>query len=94
MAADLQAGTYTADLFKQYNKHLGGLRFWILIEGQKLVVPQRVMDLLHLSGYSWLKPLVQVYKIIKRMKMDWMLKVLLLPQDYKERIRQLDVVPG
>ena len=42
MMQDLQKSEYTADLFKQYKKHLGAMRFKVLIEGQKLVVPERV----------------------------------------------------
>ncbi len=38
---DLQKSDHTADLFKQYKKHLGAMRFKVLIEAQKLVVPDR-----------------------------------------------------
>jgi hypothetical protein len=91
LTQDLQASNYTADLFKQYKKHLGAMRFRVLIEGQKLVVPQRVKELLHFSDFSLLTPVLPVYKVAKLMKMDWMLKNLLLPSEYKEEIRGLDV---
>jgi hypothetical protein len=88
---DLQKSEYTADLFKQYKKHLGAMRFKVLIEGQKLVVPGRVKELLHFSDFSMLTPVVPVYKISKLMKMDWLLKNILLPSDYKDQINELDV---
>jgi hypothetical protein len=91
LKADLERSEYTDDLFRQYRKHLGAMRFKVLLEGQKLVVPQRVKELLHFRDFSLLSPVVPVYKVSRLMKMDWMLKSLLLPGDYKEEIRGLDV---
>lgn len=91
---DLQKSDYTADLFKQYKKHLGAMRFTVLIEGQKLVVPARVKQLLDFKDFSLLTPVVPVYKVSRLMKMDWLLKSLLLPSDYKAQINELDVHPG
>jgi len=88
---DLQKSDYTADLFKQYKKHLGAMRFKVLLEGQKLVVPQIVREMLHFSEFSLLTPVVPVYKLSRLMKMDWLLKSILLPSDYKDQIRELDV---
>jgi hypothetical protein len=90
---DLQMSQYTSDLFKQYKKHLGAMRFKVLIEGQKLVVPDRVKELLNFSDFSLLTPVVPVYKISRLMKMDWLLKNILLPSDYKDQINELDVNP-
>lgn len=88
---DLQKSKYTEDLFKQYKKHLGAMRFKVLIEGQKLVVPARVKELLQFRDFSLLTPVVPVYKISKVMKMDWLLKNILLPSDYKDQINELDI---
>lgn len=91
---NLQQSEHTIDLFKQYKKHLGAMRFRVLIEGQKLVVPNRVKELLHFSEFSFLSPVVPVYKVSRLMKMDWLLKALLLPSEYKEQINRLDVKPS
>lgn len=88
---DLAKSDYTTDLFKQYKKHLGAMRFKVLIEGQKLVVPDRVKQLLQFRDFSLLSPMVPVYKVSKLMKMDWLLKNILLPSDYKAQINELDV---
>ena len=88
---DLQKSVYTADLFKQYKKHLGAMRFKVLIEAQKLVVPYRVKELLDFSDFSLLTPVVPVYKVSKLMKMDWLLKNILFPPDIKDQINELDV---
>ena len=93
LMADLQKSEYTADLFKQYKKHLGAMRFRVLTEAQKLVVPERVKELLQFSDFSLLTPVVPLYKISRLMKMDWLFKNILLPSDYKDQINELDVHP-
>ena len=67
------------------------MRFKVLIEAQKLIVPDRVKELLHFSDFSLLTPVVPVYKISKLMKVDWLLRNILLPADYKDQINELDV---
>lgn len=91
LIADLKKSEYTADLFKQYKKHLGAMRFKVLIEGQKLVCPDRVKTLLQFSDFSLLTPVVPMYKVSRLMKMDWLLKNILLPSDYKDQINELDI---
>lgn len=94
LIADLKKSEYTADLFKQYKKHLGAMRFKVLIEGQKLVCPDKVKTMLQFSDFSLLTPVVPMYKVSRLMKMDWMLKNILLPSDYKDQINELDIYKG
>ena len=89
---NLQKSAHTVDLFKQYKKHLGSFRYKILKEGQILVVPQRVNELLALGRFSLLKPIVPLYKLSRKIKLDWLFKSLLLPHDYKAQIRDLNIV--
>ena len=70
------------------------MRFKVLVEGQKLVVPERVRELLHFSHFSWLTPTVPLYKLSRILKMDWLFKDLLLPSEYKEEINALDIHTG
>jgi hypothetical protein len=90
---DLLASNYTDDLFKQYKKHLGGPRYRILIESQKLVVPERVKKLLHFRKIRVLSPLLPVYKIIKNLKLDWFLFSGILPSTYRDQIKALNIDP-
>lgn len=94
LAANLQRSAYTADLFKQYKKHLGSFRFKILVEGQKLLVPERVKVLLAFNGRLWLKPVVSLYKMSRSLRLDGLLRKMLLPTAYQEQIRALDVTPN
>ena len=91
---DLVKSHYTVDLYKQYRKHLGWLRYWILKESQKLVVPQRVNELLNLDKFSWVTPMLFFYKLSRKIKLDWFLKSLVMPEQYKKQIKDLDVVPA
>lgn len=93
LAQDLQQTKYTQHLFQQYKKHLGGARYKVLREGQKLVVPNLVRDLLGFSKYSILKAVVPLYKISRCVKMDIIIKKILLPQKYTQQIAELDVAP-
>jgi hypothetical protein len=88
---DLQRSEFTDDLFSQYKKHLGPIRFKILLEGQKLVVPARVKAMLHFSDFSLLTVAVPLYKLSRKLKMDRMLKNILLPAAYKDQINEIDV---
>lgn len=90
---DLAKSSYTEDLYRQYRKHLGQLRYKLLIESQKLVVPKTAKDLLNLGNFSWLIPILSVYKLSRKIKMDWFLKSLVLPAAYKKQIKELDNVP-
>jgi hypothetical protein len=83
---------YTADLFKQYKKHLGWFRFFLLKEGQKLVAPPQVKNLLQLNGFSLLSPVVAVYKFSRLFRLDWFLKSLVLPPAYKAQVKAMDTV--
>lgn len=91
---DLQKSFYTEDLFRQYKKHLGVLRYKLLLEGQLLVVPDRVRRLLGFRKFSLIKPILGAYKVSRAFGADWFLKELILPSDYKKEIKDLDKVPS
>ncbi len=87
---NLQLSAYTKDLFSQYRKHLGLLRYRILLETQQLIVPQPVHTLLGFRKISLLKPLIALYKITRHLRLDWLLKDQVLPPAYKNQIKALD----
>jgi uncharacterized protein (DUF2236 family) len=91
---NLEKSHYTVDLYKQYKKHLGWFRYQLLKESQKLVVPSQVNRLLNLGTFSWLTPGLAIYKLSRKIKMDWFLKSLVLPAAYKKQIKELDIVPS
>ncbi|WP_207425835.1 oxygenase MpaB family protein [Pedobacter sp. SYSU D00535] len=82
---------FTGDLYKQYEKHLGKVRFRLLKQAQILVVPERVKELLQLSKTSLLSLAIPPYKLSQKLKLDWLVKAVILPEEYKDQIRELDV---
>lgn len=90
---NLHKGDFTIDLFKQYKKHLGSFRYSLLLEGQKLVVPLKVNQLLGLGNFSWISIILSPYKLSRLLKLDWALKSLVLPKKYYGQIKDLDVAP-
>ena len=87
---NLVRSTFTFDLYKQYRKHLGLMRYIILLEAQKLVVPKHVKVLLDFNGFSLLKPFLWLYKIARKLSFDKLLKSTLLPSNYKKQVFALD----
>ncbi len=82
---------FSLDLFKQYRKHLGAVRYEILIESQKLVVPEEVRKLLGFKKFSWLRGFVPLYKLSRFLRLDSIIKSIILPVNYQKQIRQLDI---
>jgi hypothetical protein len=91
---NLQHSHFTNDLFRQYRKHLGVVRYRILLEAQTLVVPQQVRKLFGFRRISLLSPVLGLYKLSRSLKVDWLLKALILPTSYKKEIKALDSVPA
>ncbi len=83
-------GEYTKDLYREYSKHLGWVRYRLLLETQILISPKKVRRLLMLRNISFLSPLIVCYKISRYINLDWLLKELILPQKYKNEIRAMD----
>jgi hypothetical protein len=92
MENDLIESDYTIDLFKQYKKHLGRIRYFLLIEGQKLIIPERVRELLHFKKTSTLSLILPFYKLSRLIHLDNFIKRLILPKKYQLEIFALDVV--
>jgi hypothetical protein len=93
LQTNLALSDYSINLYRQYKKNLGPVRFFLLKEGQKLVVPDRVKKLLEMGGLSLLVPILFFYKLSRTIRLDWLLKSAVLPAQYKPQIKDLDVVP-
>jgi hypothetical protein len=90
LRSNLVRSTFTQDLYRQYKRHLGALRYYILLQAQALVVPARVRKLLSLPSLAMLYPILLAYKGSRFLKFDKLIKALLLPAAYKVRIAGLD----
>jgi hypothetical protein len=89
---NLACNPFTHNLYQQYAKHLGYIRYRFLIQAQALVCPTAVLSLLHKHPWLiWLKPILAVYKLIKKIGLQHILRDIILPKNYKLQIRNLDV---
>ena len=86
---NLQKGAFTIHLFEQYKKHLGGFRYFILIQIQQILVPKIVYKKLFQTSNFPTKTLLKLYKISKILKVDHVVKVILLPKKHKESITNI-----
>lgn len=89
---NLLNGAFTKDLYKQYRKHLGFIRYRLLIESQILILPKTVNQLINSRQISFLGPSIFFYKVCRHLRLDSVLKALLLPQAYKEEIEAMNQI--
>ncbi|MCF1191425.1 DUF2236 domain-containing protein [Mangrovimonas sp. AS39] len=90
MESDLQFAVYTQDLYNQYRKHLGWLRYKLLLEVQIKLLPTPVRSKLNLRKHSFIGITLIAYKWSRLLRIDWFIKELILPSEYKPNIKALD----
>lgn len=91
MRNDLEKSRFTIDLYKQYKKHLGLARFILLKEVQAQLVPKQVRKLLGLRKVSLLMLIVPLYKYSRKLRLEHLVKAMILPMAYKSQIKALDI---
>ncbi len=87
---NLVKSRFTTDLYLQYKKHLGKVRYEVLKQAQLLVVSPGVRQHLPLGKVIWLRPVLRVYKLFRLIKAETFLRDALLPAGYKPQIKALD----
>jgi uncharacterized protein (DUF2236 family) len=86
---------FSADLYRQYRKHLGPFRYWLLLQGQSLLVPPAIRPLLPLPAVPVIGPVIQVYKLVRLLRLDYWVRVALLPKKFRASVASLDLYkPG
>jgi hypothetical protein len=83
--------SFSVDLYRQYRKHLGPTRYFLLKQVQMLVVPAEVHALLQLPSRGMIGPVISAYKVCRSIKLDKPVKAILLPKNYQAEINDLDV---
>lgn len=89
---DLEYSTYTADLYRQYRKHLGALRYFILLKVQSRLLPSVPRDLLRMRPSKLLSMALPLYRLSSRLGLSHLLKGLFIPAVYSEQVKRLDIV--
>jgi len=91
--ANLIRSEFTIDLYRQYKKHLGFIRYQILKQVQLILVPKKVGTLLMTGKFKvyWIVPLLHIYKMLRIVKFEGLFKNALLPAAYKKQIQALNI---
>ena len=90
---DLVVSSYTADLYRQYRRHLGPLRYGLVLQAQRLVAPPRVRELLRLGRWPWLAPALPLYRATQHLALGRWARASLMPARYRAQILALDGAP-
>ncbi|MGI4870289.1 MAG: oxygenase MpaB family protein [Janthinobacterium lividum] len=94
LAADLAPSPYTTDLYRQYRRHLGSLRYALMRRVQGQLVPPAVREQLALPAGAELQPVLALYRVGRRLPPIKLLRSALLPGAYRARIAALDAAPA
>ncbi len=89
---DLVYSRHTSMLYTQYRRHLGLGRYYLLLELQSLLVPDKVRRLLHLSPHQLFAHLVGIYGIVEKCNLQSAVHTLLIPPRYWAEMRKFDRV--
>ena len=87
LTRDLTYSKHTAMLYQSYRKHLGAWRYYLLLEVQALLVPNRVRQLLHLNSNPLISGLARTYGIIGTASLQSLVHTLLIPSRYWSEVR-------
>jgi hypothetical protein len=86
---DIAYSNFSKDLFNQYQKQLGSVRYLLLKKVQALIVPTEVNKLLDLGESSILRPILSLYKGSRLFNLQNQLRSAILPSFYRNQIMQL-----
>lgn len=86
---DLQKSVYTMDLFNQYYKHLGRIRYFILLQFQQVLVPKLVKEKLVLNSKFPTLFFLKIYKFLRFFGLGTFVKSFILPFNYKEEFKKI-----
>lgn len=81
---------YSQDLYKQYRKHLGAMRYLLLMEIQQLILVKTVKRKLGLKGKSRLQVFVPLYQKVRLLKLFKFIQYQMMPSKYLKEIKQLN----
>lgn len=90
LARDLVYSEYTARLFAQYRKHLGGWRYELLRLVQARLVPKHVSRLLGLRESLLLSGSLWMYPIFEELRLRPLIQRALLPSQYLADIERFE----
>ncbi|MDQ7949658.1 MAG: oxygenase MpaB family protein [Pedobacter sp.] len=89
LSQNLVYSKFSANLFVQYKKNLGPLRYQLMRHIQAIVVPKQVNFWLKLGSGKQIAPILAIYKLTRSLNFNAYLRNLLLPLQYKSQLLAL-----
>ncbi len=81
---------FTDDLYRQYKKHLGAIRYVILKQVQLQLVPASIKSSLPIGKIPWSSPFLWLYKLLRKVKLEAPVTNILLPPAYETQVKQMN----
>lgn len=89
LETNLVLSRHTQELFKQYRKHLGPFRYFILCEVQKELLGEKVKRLLNYNHSIPVRIVLPLYRFLRKTQLQDKLIRLLVPNRFKPEIDKM-----
>ncbi|QHS58780.1 oxygenase MpaB family protein [Chitinophaga agri] len=86
---NLLKSSFTEDLFKQYRKHLGGFRYFLLLDIQRSLLSKHVNSLLALGRPRVVPLLLCVYRKVRRFRLHEQLILMMVPGKFTRQVKEM-----
>jgi hypothetical protein len=90
LTRNLLKSSFTEDLFRQYKKHLGAFRYFLLLDIQRMLVSKHVNDLLGLGRTRFVHLLHPLYKKIRKFSWHKLLILMMVPRKFINQVKAMD----
>ena len=85
----LERSHFTTDLYRQYRKHLGAFRYFVLLEVQRLVVSEQVNKILGLGKPRVARLVLPFYKLLRKRGLHRPLIYMMIPKKYISQFNKM-----
>jgi len=90
LTRNLMKSSFTEDLFRQYKKHLGAFRYFLLLDIQRMLVSKHVNDLLGLGRTRLVHLLLPFYKKIRKYRLHKQVILMMVPRKFINQVKAMD----
>jgi hypothetical protein len=90
LTRNLLNSSFTRNLFQQYKKHLGAVRYFLLLDIQRMLVSEHVNHLLDLGHPRFVQLLIPVYRLVRKYRWHKQLILMMVPPKFKEQVKAMD----
>lgn len=81
---------YTKDLYRQYHKHLGRWRYWLLLRIQVMLIPDPIRKMIGLKKDGFTRIALWFYLLFRPYRWMQQVRLQMMPIAFRQQIRGLD----